>query len=71
MEEVPYASAVEIIMYDMVGSRPDLAYAVGLVSRYMGRPGKEHWAAVKWIMRYLRGTTGYSLVFTKGSDFLV
>ena len=71
MEEVPYASAVGSIMYAMVGSRPDLAYAIGLVSRYMGKPGREHWAAVKWIMRYLRGAAGYSLVFTKGSDFLV
>lgn len=42
MEDVPYASVVCSIMYAMVGSRPDLAYAVGLVSRYMGRPGKEH-----------------------------
>ncbi|XP_048604819.1 secreted RxLR effector protein 161-like [Brassica napus] len=71
MEDVPYASAVCSIMYAMVGSRPDLAYAVGLVSRYMGRPGKEHWSAVKWIMRYIRGAAGYGLTFTKCSDFLV
>ena len=71
MEDVPYASAVGSIMYAMVGSRQDLAYAVGLVSRYMGRPIKEHWSAVKWIMRYIRGAAGYGLTFTKGSDFLV
>ena len=71
MEDIPYASAVGSIMYAMVGSRPDLAYAIGLVSRYMGKPGKEHWAAVKWIMRYLKGAAGYCLTFTRGQDFLV
>jgi len=31
--------------------------ALGVVSRYMNNPGKEHWMTVKWILRYLRGTT--------------
>ena len=42
MEDIPYASAVGSLMYAMVGSRPDLAYGLGLVSRYMGNPGTEH-----------------------------
>ena len=71
MEGVPYASAVWSLMYAMVGSRPDLAYGLGLVSRYMGKPGTEHWAAVKWIMRYLKGAARLSLLFSKGSDFQV
>ncbi|CAN1237861.1 Retrovirus-related Pol polyprotein from transposon TNT 1-94, partial [Linum grandiflorum] len=36
-------------------TRPDIAHAVGVVSRFLSNPGKEHWAAVKWILRYLRG----------------
>lgn len=71
MEDIPYASAVGSIMYAMVGSRPDLVYAVGLVSRYMGRPSKDHWSAVKWIMRYVKGAASQCLTFTKGSNFLV
>lgn len=47
MEGVPYASAVGSLMYAMVGSRPDLAYGLGLVSRYIGKPGTDHWAEVK------------------------
>ncbi|KAE8692870.1 Detected protein of unknown function [Hibiscus syriacus] len=35
-------------------SRPDIAHAVRTVSRYMNNPGKVHWEAVKWILRYLR-----------------
>ena len=54
-------------MYAMVCSRPDIAHAVGVVSRFLENPGKEHWEAVKWILRYLRGTTRDCLCF-KGSD---
>ena len=37
-------------------TRPDLAQVLSVVSRYMANPGKEHWSAVKWILRYLKGT---------------
>ena len=63
MKQVPYTSAVGSLMYAMVCTRPDLAHAVGLVSRFMSNPGKEHWNAVKWIMRYLRGTSKMRLCF--------
>lgn len=42
MESVPYASAVGSLMYGMVCSRPDLAYDVGFVSRFMSKPSQEH-----------------------------
>jgi ATP-binding cassette subfamily B (MDR/TAP) protein 1 len=63
MSKVPYSSAVDSLMYDMVCSRPDLSYAMSLVSRYMSNPSKEHWKAVQWIFRYLRGTTNFCLKF--------
>eukprot|EP00253_Pinus_taeda_P001525 PITA_01525 len=63
MSKVPYASAVGSLMYAMVCTRPDIAHAVGVVSRYMNNPGKEHWMAVKWILRYLKGTTNQALCF--------
>uniref|UniRef100_A0A2N9ESU1 CCHC-type domain-containing protein n=1 Tax=Fagus sylvatica TaxID=28930 RepID=A0A2N9ESU1_FAGSY len=56
-----------VCMYAMVCTRPDIAHAVGVVSRYMSNPGKQHWEAVKWILRYLKGTLGTSLCFT-GAD---
>lgn len=71
MRKIPYFSAVGSLMYAMVGSRPDLAYAVGLVCRYMSKPGREHWLAVKWIMRYVKGAMELNLTFMKGSDFRV
>ena len=65
MNVVPYASAIGSLMYVMVCTRPDIAHAVGVVNRYMSNPGKQHWEAVKWIMRYLKGTSNTSLCFTK------
>jgi hypothetical protein len=64
MSKVPYASAIGSLMYTMVCTRPDIAHAVGVVSRYMSNPRKQHWEAVKWILRYLKGTLGTSLCFT-------
>ena len=63
MSKVPYASIVGSLMYAMVCTRPDIAHAVGVVSRYMSHPGIEHWNAVKWILRYLRGTSNKCLHF--------
>ena len=63
MSTVPYASAIGSLMYAMVCTRPDIAHAVGVLSRYMNNPGKEHWMALKWILRYLRGTTKQELFF--------
>ena len=57
MSKVPYSSAVGSLMYAMVCTRPDIAHAIGVVSRYMNDPGKEHWMAAKWILSCLRGTT--------------
>ena len=40
MSKVPYASAVRCLMYAMVCSRPDLAHAMSVVSKYVANPGK-------------------------------
>ena len=70
MAKAPYASAIGSLMYVMVYTRPDIAQVVGAVSKYMNNPGKLHWEAVKWILRYLRGTTGKALCF-KGGDTIL
>ena len=67
MAKVPYSLPVESFMYAMVCTRPDIAHEVGVVSRFLENPRKEHWEAVKRILRYLRGTTRDCLYF-EGSD---
>ncbi|KAL2248336.1 UNVERIFIED_CONTAM: Retrovirus-related Pol polyprotein from transposon TNT 1-94 [Sesamum indicum] len=66
MRVTPYASAIGSLMYAMICTRPDIAHAVGVVSRFMSNPGVMHWEAVKWILRYLRGTKDRALVFGEG-----
>ena len=64
MRRVPYASAVGSLMYAMLCTRPDICYAVGIVSRYQSNPGLGHWIAVKHILKYLRRTRNYMLVYS-------
>ncbi|MCO5584842.1 hypothetical protein L7F22_038774 [Adiantum nelumboides] len=66
MAKVPYASACGSLMYAMVATRPDIAFAVGVVSRFMSNPGKKHWEAVKGVLRYLNGTKDMCICFGKG-----
>ena len=51
------------LMYAMTSTRPDICYAVGLVSRYQSNAGKAHWQAVKRIFRYLQMTKSMKLCF--------
>ncbi|KAD2392997.1 hypothetical protein E3N88_39974 [Mikania micrantha] len=71
MDNVLHASAVGSLMYSMVCTRPDIAHAVGFVSQFLSNPGKKHWEAVKWILRYLRGTSKFGLSFGDGEPMLV
>ena len=65
MSRVSYSSVVGFLMYAMVCSHPDLAYAI---IRYMEKPGKEHWKAVQWIIRYLGGSSSVYLYFGRTRD---
>lgn len=65
MRKIPYKEAVGSLMHASQGTRPDLTYAVGLVSRFCQNPGKIHWSAVKRIFRYLKGTLAAKLEFSK------
>lgn len=68
MSKVPYKEAIGSLLYASQATRPDIAYAVGLVSRFCQQPRRIHWVAVKRILRYLRGTLSAKLVFSKKGD---
>ena len=63
MSHVPYASVVGSLIYAMVCIRSHIPHAVGVLSRYMSKPGKEHWTIVKRVFRYLCGTTDHAICF--------
>lgn len=63
MSSHPYHSLIGTLMYAMLGTRPDIAYAVGALSKYCSNPGKTHWQQALHILRYLAGTREYGLKF--------
>jgi hypothetical protein len=63
MSHVPYTSEIGSFMYAMVCTRLDIAHVVGVLSRYMSKPGKEHWTTLKGAFRYFHGTAIYGLCY--------
>jgi hypothetical protein len=63
-----YASVVGGIMYAMLGTRPDLAFAIGQLTRFNSNPGPQHVAALKRVLRYLRGSINFELMYGAGSS---
>ncbi|GJZ70302.1 retrotransposon protein, putative, ty1-copia subclass [Tanacetum coccineum] len=63
MQSVPYASAVGSIMYAVRCTRPDVAFAQNITSRFQQNPGDLHWTTVKNILKYLRNTKDMFLVY--------
>ena len=59
----PFCEAVGALMHLTTATRPDIAYAVGYVSRFMENSQEEHWVAVKRILRYLQGTKMHGICY--------
>ncbi|TYK27801.1 gag/pol protein [Cucumis melo var. makuwa] len=63
MRKISYASAVGSLMYAMLCTRPDICFSVGMISRYQSNPGRDHWTTVKNILKYLKRTKDYMLIY--------
>ena len=63
MARIPYREAIGSLLYVAQISRPDIYYAVHVLSQYNSNPGKEHWKGIKRIFRYLNGTIDLKLVY--------
>ena len=59
-----YQMIIGCLTYATTATRPDLAAAVGILSKFMSKPGKDHWTGIKRILRYIQGTLNYGLVFS-------
>ncbi|XP_019420266.1 PREDICTED: uncharacterized protein LOC109330488 [Lupinus angustifolius] len=62
-----YRQIVGCLRY-LCHSRPKIAYGVGLISRFMRDPRQSHLTAAKRIMRYLKGTIGYGIMFSSNQN---
>lgn len=63
--DAPYAKAIGSLMYAALGTRPDLAFAVQHLSQFTTSYGAEHWTALKHVLRYLKGTRDYGIIFQR------
>jgi hypothetical protein len=64
MKNVPYREAVGKLLYLSIATRPDIAYAVSVLCRFTDNPGRAHWDAIKRVLRYLKHTQHYKLVYS-------
>jgi hypothetical protein len=56
-----YQQMVGSLMFLMIGTRPDIAAAISIVSQFAANPSEVHYKAVKRIIRYLKGTKAFKL----------
>lgn len=68
VDEKEYRSMIGKLYY-VVHSRLDIAHAVGITARFQKSPRESHLVAVKWILRYLKGTIDYGLWCPYSKDF--
>ncbi|KAL2226646.1 UNVERIFIED_CONTAM: Retrovirus-related Pol polyprotein from transposon TNT 1-94 [Sesamum indicum] len=70
MSDIPYASAMGSIQYVVQCTRPDVAYALSVTSRYQACADEAHWSAVKTILKYLKRTKDMFLIYD-GGEFIM
>lgn len=63
MSYLSYEQAVGSLMYLMMCTKPDIAFTMGKVNKYMSNARKVYWETMKCIMRYLKSTLDYDLLF--------
>ena len=62
--QAEYAQIIGSLMHLMNFSRPDIAYAMCILSRYTHNPNNDHWSALARLMKYLRGTMNHGILYS-------
>lgn len=70
-ETSSYSQLVGSLLYLSVCTRPDIAHAVGVLTKFMSAPSSTHWQAAQAVLRYVAGTAEYSLVFGTSSANII
>ena len=68
VDQQVYQSAIGSLLYLSVGTRPDITFTVGHMAKFCAKPTQQHWTGVKRIMRYVKGTVHYGILYTKQSS---
>jgi hypothetical protein len=61
-----YATAIGSLMYLMVGTRPDIAFALGMLSRFTSQPQSHHQVALQRLLRYIQATQSHRITYRSG-----
>lgn len=67
-EEVPYRKAVGSLMYLGMVTRPDIAFSISVLSQVLDKPTKRHWCLVKKVLKYLKGTSRWGILYKSNSN---
>jgi hypothetical protein len=62
-----YQSRIGSVIYTMLGTQPDISFAITILSQYSSNPGEEHWTAINRLLRYLNSTKHFKLVYDGNS----
>ena len=68
---LPYGMLVGKLLWISRMTRPDIAYAVSVLARFMSAPTMQHWEAARMVVRYLKGTITFKLVYGGGASMVL
>ena len=71
MRGVPYSEAIGGVLWPAIVLRPDIGYAIGILSQFIQNPGQTHWEVLKWVISYLNTMKDLWLTFGRGLKLLV
>ncbi|GJW54778.1 zinc finger, CCHC-type containing protein [Tanacetum coccineum] len=63
VSQLEYSRVIGCLMYAMTCTIPGIAFAMGKLSRYTSIPGTQHWKAIQRVLKYLKKTMDYRLVY--------
>ena len=63
-----YRQLVGSLIY-LTTTRPNISFVVGILSRFMQKPCEGHWSAARKVLKYLKGTQGYGIKYTRVDYF--
>ncbi len=68
MVDKPYRPVLGSVMWGQLATRPDLSFAISLLSRFQANPGIEHWKGLLHVVGYIRNTLDYGLTYSRDAD---
>ena len=68
MADKPYCPVLGSVMWGQLATRPDLSFAVSLLSRFQANPGIEYWKGLMHVIGYIKDTMDYGLTYSRDAD---